>query len=252
MATAKKIIEVAAKELGTKESPANSNNVKYNTEYYGRNVYGDATYPWCMVFVWWVFKHADASSLFYDGKKTASCPTFSYWAMNKNKWVTSGFKPGDVIIFRFSSGGYDHTGILERVNSDGSYTTIEGNTSLTSNDNGGCVMRRTRYKSQIIGAYRPPYDAESSTGTIGNVVNNNTEGFDVATLKTLSQGSSYKAQVKAMQLLLAGNGYSLGSYGADGIFGSLTVSALKKYQKAKGITVDGICGPQTWGKLLGV
>ena len=32
---------------------------------------------------------------------------------------------------------------------DGTYSVIEGNTSLTSGDNGGCVMRRTRYKSQI-------------------------------------------------------------------------------------------------------
>ena len=31
MATTKEVLDVARKELGVKESPANSNNVKYNT-----------------------------------------------------------------------------------------------------------------------------------------------------------------------------------------------------------------------------
>ena len=34
--TAQDILNIARAELGTKESPANSNNVKYNTEYYGK------------------------------------------------------------------------------------------------------------------------------------------------------------------------------------------------------------------------
>ena len=42
--TAKQIVEIAAKEIGTKESPANSNKVKYNTWYYGHKVSGSA-YP---------------------------------------------------------------------------------------------------------------------------------------------------------------------------------------------------------------
>ena len=40
--------------------------------------------------------------------------------------------------------------------------------------------------------------------------------------------------------------------GIDGIFGTASVAALKSYQKAQGITADGIVGPATWGKLLGV
>ncbi len=38
MATVKDILAIARKELGTKESPANSNNVKYNTWFYGHAV----------------------------------------------------------------------------------------------------------------------------------------------------------------------------------------------------------------------
>ena len=69
MATASTIINMASKEIGVKETGVN--NVKYNTEYYGRAVNGE-NYPWCAVFVQWVFKHAGASALFCGGAKTAS------------------------------------------------------------------------------------------------------------------------------------------------------------------------------------
>lgn len=70
-------------------------------------------------------------------------------------------------------------------------------------------------------------------------------------LKTLKKGSEGDP-VKALQTLLIGYGYSCGSWGADGDFGSATENAVKAYQKAKGLVVDGIVGPATWGKLLGV
>jgi hypothetical protein len=60
------------------------------------------------------------------------------------------------------------------------------------------------------------------------------------------------AQVKAMQLLLIGYGFSCGSKGADGSFGPATDKALRAYQTAQGLNPDGICGPKTWGKLLGM
>ena len=59
-------------------------------------------------------------------------------------------------------------------------------------------------------------------------------------------------QVKALQILLIGNGCSCGSKGADGDFGSNTEKALKAYQKKVGLTQDGSCGPKTWNKILGV
>ena len=70
-------------------------------------------------------------------------------------------------------------------------------------------------------------------------------------LKVLRKGSE-GADVKALQTLLIGYGYSCGSYGADGDFGSATDKAVKAYQRANGLDVDGIVGPASWGKLLGV
>lgn len=56
--------------------------------------------------------------------------------------------------------------------------------------------------------------------------------------------------VATLQGALIGHGYSCGSYGADGDFGPATEKAVRAYQKAHGLDVDGIVGTKTWGALL--
>lgn len=155
MATAEKILEIARSQIGTRESPANSDNVKYNTVYYGREVSGK--YPWCAVFVWWVFREAGASDLYYGGDKTAYCPTLM--SFHKKQKVTD-YRPGDIVFFNFSGrSSAGHVGICESW--DGTYiTTIDGNTGSASEDNGGAVLRRRRHKKFIVGAYRPEYQED--------------------------------------------------------------------------------------------
>ena len=155
MATAEKILEIARPQIGTRESPANSDNVKYNTAYYGREVSGK--YPWCAVFVWWVFREAGASDLYYGGDKTAYCPTLM--SFHKKQAVTD-YRPGDIVFFNFSGkSSAGHVGICESW--DGTYiTTIDGNTGSASEDNGGAVLRRRRHKKFIVGAYRPEYQED--------------------------------------------------------------------------------------------
>ncbi len=70
-------------------------------------------------------------------------------------------------------------------------------------------------------------------------------------LPVLSKGSKGEA-VKAMQILLIGYGYTCGSYGADGDFGGATDIAVCNYQHDNRLAADGICGPATWAKLLGL
>ena len=55
--TREAVLKIAAWQLGVLESPAGSNAVKYNEAFYGRRVAGSA-YPWCVTFVWWVFREA--------------------------------------------------------------------------------------------------------------------------------------------------------------------------------------------------
>lgn len=78
-----------------------------------------------------------------------------------------------------------------------------------------------------------------------------TTGVCNVEIKVLKKGAKGNA-VKALQTLLIGAGFSCGSKGVDGSFGGDTEAAVKAYQKAKKIAVDGSVGPKTWSKLLGV
>lgn len=79
----------------------------------------------------------------------------------------------------------------------------------------------------------------------------NTTVKDVTALPMLRKGSK-GSSVKALQILLIGNNCSCGKYGADGDFGGGTESAVKKYQEEHGLDADGVVGPKTWAKLLGL
>ena len=148
--TAEKILGIARKEIGTKEKPAGSNRVKY-AEWYGMN-----GQPWCVMFVNWCFNKVGAYSLLPT--KTASCTALMNAAKSKGMWVTEDYQIGDIPIYNFK-GAY-HTGIIEAVNAT-TVTAVEGNTAVGNDSNGGEVMRRTRSKSNIMGAVRPKYEKEA-------------------------------------------------------------------------------------------
>ena len=190
MATAKDVTALAAGEIGVSESPAGSNTVRYNTEYYGRKVSGGA-YPWCVVFLWWVFRQAGASGLFYGGGKTASCGTLRSYAKRHGQWVTADYRPGDILIYDFSGkqSTPEHAGILERVTRSGGLVAIEGNTSAADPSNGGTVRRRSRRVSQVVGAYRPAYDTERKAITVpASQVRRGDRGSHVLALQVLLNG----------------------------------------------------------------
>ena len=65
---------------------------------------------------------------------------------------------------------------------------------------------------------------------------------------TIGKGS--KGQyVKELQTDLLKLGYDIGASGADSIYGTQTLRAVKEFQKANSLTVDGICGTATWGAI---
>ncbi|EHN14467.1 N-acetylmuramoyl-L-alanine amidase [Clostridium sporogenes] len=55
---------------------------------------------------------------------------------------------------------------------------------------------------------------------------------------------------KIIQQMLINIGYPVGSYGADGVFGDGTVTAIKALQKDCNLSVDGIVGRETWKALF--
>lgn len=150
-------LDAALGELGTTESPAGSNCVKYNTWFYGREVRdtADRKYPWCMAFVQWCFAQAGCRLPYV----TASCgDLLSWYKRNCPERVVTAPQSGDIVIYNFG-----HTGIVEGVGvgKDAGYIlAIEGNTSpgeAGSQSNGGGVFRRKRSKT-LVTAYIRAYD----------------------------------------------------------------------------------------------
>lgn len=172
MPTVNQILALAQSQVGTTEYPPNSNNVIYNTAYYGHDVSG-SSYPWCAVFVWWVFAQFTPCLV----KKTASCMDMAQWFKDNGKWGSTPHV-GDVVFFKFNTNSRwtNHVGIVKEVLDGGAkLITIEGNTSVSSDDNGGAVMERTR-TSNIVGFGRPAYSENVPAPT----TNNYTYGVDVS------------------------------------------------------------------------
>lgn len=155
MSTADAAVAVARNEVGNKEYPSGSNRTKY-----GR-WYGMDGQPWCAMFVSWVLAKSGI-----DGFRHAYTPTGVQLFKSAQRWHTwdtdpTGPEPGDVVFFDFPDSVYrvQHVGFAAAEYNRGSGTvrTIEGNTSQTSQDNGGEVQERVRPKSYIVGWGRPPY-----------------------------------------------------------------------------------------------
>ena len=73
MASGQDLVKIAQAENGTKEN--GTNNVKYNTWFYGHEVDG-SNYPWCAVFVSWCADKA--------GITTDIMPNFLYFCTRNN------------------------------------------------------------------------------------------------------------------------------------------------------------------------
>ena len=197
--TAQELIKIAQNEVGVKENPANSNNVKYNTWYYGKSVSG-AAYPWCAAFVSWCFKSAQGLC-----PKTASCLTMLQWFEGKGQTVKDP-KPGDIVFFKYSTNTRrtNHVGIVIGVEGK-IIRTIEGNTSVSSNDNGGSVMERMRNKN-IVAYARPKYSGavKKSNEEIALEVINGEWGTGVVRRQRLTQaGYDYTMVQKIVNQILA-------------------------------------------------
>lgn len=104
--------------------------------------------------------------------------------------------------------------------------------------NGDILVTKTKGHTVIVVSGRA-----RSTATTSNT--------STATKSYLSKGDKGN-DVKTMQTMLIAVGYSCGSYGADGDFGSDSDKALRKFQGDYGLTVDGKYGSKSKAKLESV
>lgn len=243
--TADSVVTKAKSFLGTKESPAGSNKVVFNTDYYGKEVSG-LDYPWCCTFVWDIFRLCSASELFYDGKKTARCQTVYEWGKEKKLTVPkSSGRKGDLIIFDWNDNGVaQHIGFILSKNPDGTYNTIEGNTAVGNDSNGGEVMQRKRAQGSILAVVRPEYKSSSSAPSDATAGVKKANPYSVPA-KNVKKGQTGNA-VRWVQWELNESGAKLT---VDGDFGPKTLAAVKGFQKSKKLSVDGIVGVKTKAAL---
>lgn len=223
--TANEVVKKALAEVGVTEFPPNSNNVKYNTLFYGHQVSG-SSYPWCATFIWWLLSTSGVPC-----PKTASCITLADYFKKEGRWATTP-QVGDLVFFHFNTNSRwtNHVGIVVGVKGN-TIETVEGNTSVNSDDNGGSVMKRTRSKN-IVGYARPQYG----------------DSKDLNIKPVLKKGDRGN-YVKAWQEYLKSCNISCGKSGSDGIFGNDTEKAVKEYQKLKGLPVTGVIDQDDWNSV---
>jgi len=135
-----KVLDIAFKEKGYTEKD-NNNKTKYG-QWFGLD--GVA---WCGIFVSWCYAQA-GTPLAKIGftKGFAGCQT-AVAHFRKTGELTSNPKVGDIVFFDWNRDGrYDHTGIFNgwKNKEAGTFYTVEGNTAVGNDSNGGQVMVRER------------------------------------------------------------------------------------------------------------
>ncbi len=143
--TGNKILDIAKAEIGYFETPANSNKTKYG------KWFGLDGVAWCGMFVSWCYAQA-GYQLEKIGflKGFAGCQT-AVKHFRDTKQITTDPKPGDIVFFDWNKDGrFDHTGLFVSKIDEFTFHSIEGNTSLRNNSNGGNVMLRQRKYADAI------------------------------------------------------------------------------------------------------
>ena len=279
-ATPEKVIEVALSYEGYLEKASNSqlddfkaNAGNGNYTKFARDldaIPGFYNTPkqgvsWCDVVVdaWFVYAFGvDAAKKLLcqpDKSLGAGCLYSARYYKEKGQFHNTP-KPGDQAFFIDGDGDVGHTGLVYKVDNLYVYT-VEGNTSpqagVVGNGSGVYKKQYALSYSRIYGYGRPDYDNvlyEAPEATEPETATTKKGDFTME-MRVLKKGCKGE-DVKALQILLLGNGCKMESngktYGADGSFGSATENGVKAYQRKKNLQVDGEAGPQTWSSLLGV
>jgi len=144
-----KVLAIALKEVGTTENPPDSNRTKYS------DWFGLSGVPWCAIFVSWCYYMAGLGDLLRGlGYQKGFAGTQSaLYEFKKRGCIIPASEaiPGDIVFFDWQLDGRpDHVGIFKCKISDTVFESIEGNTAIGNDSNGGEVMvRRRNYRVAI-------------------------------------------------------------------------------------------------------
>ncbi len=142
----------ALRHVGVRESPPGSNRTMF-----GR-WFGVDGVPWCAIFVSYCFSVGAGVTLCrrWHGagvypRGVCYVPTLETWLRATGRGLDADCAPapGDVAVFDWDGGLPDHVGIVVGRRADGDLDTVEGNTAVGNDSDGGAVMRRRRRLAQV-------------------------------------------------------------------------------------------------------
>jgi hypothetical protein len=98
------------------------------------------------MFASWCYETSGGSPSFQAGVSYAYVPYIVGDARaGRNGLGVASPIPGDLVCYDWQGDGvFDHVGLFEKWMSGSTFSAIEGNTSDSSDSDGGSVMRRTR------------------------------------------------------------------------------------------------------------
>lgn len=242
--TADQMVAACRKFLGYRERP--DGWTKFGQWYADQhNAPAFARAPWCAMSLSYV---ASTLGLGDVVGEFAYTPSWAAWFRSNGRWFQSPHV-GDLVFYDWQGSknipAIDHVGIVEAVLKDGRIVTIEFNTS-------DACMRRVRSRACVAGFGRPAYGDAPAKPPVSSKPKpvNPTEAI-VKQLPMLRRGSK-GWDVKTLFYLLYARGYGVADGVDDTLFGDPLEQALKAFQKAAKLEVDGVCGPLSWAALLRV
>ena len=208
-----------------------------NNNYYRAALYGD---KWIGHFV------ADCSGLFYWAFKQlggsiahGSNSIFDRYCTSKGiitDQIRKTMIPGTA-VFVDKSGNKSHIGLYV-----GNGKVIEA----AGTESGVCTSNLSAGKWTYWGTLKNvSYPAPDAQEQPSGGSDEQEQGSSLPALKRGSKGE----YVSLLQTKLVNKGYSVGSYGIDGDFGSATLKAVQQFQRDNGLDPDGIVGKKTWAAL---
>lgn len=208
-----------------------------NSNYYMAALYGDK---------WIGHVVADCSGLFAWAFKQlggaiahGSNSIYANYCTTKGKLTSEIRKtlPPGAAVFVDKSGNKSHIGLYA---GDGKVIEAQGTQA------GVCTSNLSANKWSYYGLLKNvSYPAQDAANQPSAPSDDISSGSSLPTLKRGMKGE----YVTLLQTKLKNQGYSLGSCGVDGDFGSATEKAVKQFQKDHGLTVDGVVGSKTWAAL---
>lgn len=164
-----KALEIAISQLGKEENPRGSNWGKPDDPVPGYLKSVGLNFPasWCMALMYWCVGEAvpalvaNGTAKWISGLQSYNPLVRTGGVLEQWKLIRPEYKvsqnsippePGDIFIMDLGH-GLGHTGIVEKVNADGSLSTIEGNTNDTGSREGYEVARKVRHNQHPIIGY---------------------------------------------------------------------------------------------------